>query len=219
MTQYTTVCDPTKDSEDLASSLTRKLCTNDYYQRNWISGKTWKYPTYYFDLFLSKADMIEITMWFPMDGDQDYNKTTVHKLFVLSPNGRVIRSIKGNRKGTIKFQFHANVKGNYVLKYYLQTFWDELYYINIKSLGIGTMNPKCKVERKNDILDKDVKDESESSIVVKKTKIRVYSLFGVGKQGSFYKGEQLKEKCMDRTIQQHRDRHISSTHNRVAITC
>jgi hypothetical protein len=148
-------------------TIVKKLCSNDYFQTNY-RGTLGHIPTYLFDLTISKPDTITFSFTAPL------SNICIPRLFVLAPNGRVIYS--SNNKDSYKFK--ATATGKYTIKYWLSskcihpcTDADKIYHINL--------------------------DSNEKSIDEESSNIRVWSLIAPGKEGSFYKGENLKEKSSE----------------------
>lgn len=160
---------------------TKKLCTNDYYQNNWKGVQ--RGLTYLFDIEVTKASLLSVSF------RSKYNCINIIKLIVLAPNGRVIN----HRKKDSTFSFLVKETGKFTIKYWMSSWCagkeycndDQIYYMDIAS-------------------------SVPESIDIDKSNIRVYSLLGVSKEGSLYKGEMLKQICLERYLPPKNNRPIIS---------
>lgn len=103
----------------------KKLCSNDFFQINYI-GKTLNFcATYLFELMILKPGIIDISF---TDIDHD-----ILRLFIIDKSGRVVKSF--NKKGLDNINYtHTKCKVNpglYLIKYWTNSGTDEYYNINI----------------------------------------------------------------------------------------
>jgi hypothetical protein len=153
----------------MSSTITKKLSINDYYQINdW--GPRNKLSDLGIPTYFFDLDVISSDRLSIIFDVNDYFKFC--RVLILSPCGRVIKS---NNKSDISF--NAASPGKYVIKYWIK----------------GIYNTKI-----DDDLIYQITIHSMSVISVDNSKIRVYSLLGVSREGSLFKGEQLKELCQER---------------------
>lgn len=160
---------PVKEKELI---LKTKLSITDYYEKN-IHAKTHVYvPICLFDLQITKLAA------FTVEFEAPHKNIEIKRILILAPNGRVV----GSSNSKLKCNFVAKITGRFTVKYWLnswtvfndsQSYDDFYYYCNVS----GT--------------DKEALNISES-------KMRVYSLLGVGREGRLFKGEKLLEKCLER---------------------
>ena len=178
----------------------QEIAENDYYEKNPHAGSLYSVPIYFFDLNVTKLERFTIKY------ESANQCLKMNKILVLAPNGRVISS----KKNKNEISFNAQLVGKYVIKSWItHTCNGSGIYNFFKTRNDLTDNPK-------NLFSEDIKKSAlathtaifnikiwandTNSISNLNTGIRVYSKLGVSKEGSLFKGEQLKERCLERFV-------------------
>jgi hypothetical protein len=184
---------------NIKPTISRQISSNDYYERNYKAQTLTDMPIYFFDIEVIQHGFVSITLTSPNQC------LSVYKILVLAPSGRVIKSTKGNNE----LSFYAKQIGKYVIKMWILHACDNN---DLALLSAFINKPKSKNlynEEENKsylhelygIFNLNVYSKL-NTIDQNKTNIRVYSLLGAKREGTLYKGEQIKEKCAERYVPQ-----------------